>query len=119
MHMDELKAQKIWFCWKYEIRKEKKSKDPKSAYGTATGTNAEYAHSWVTYDEAAVRNAHGTYPEEIVPKYYRLRSVNGISPKTAEAYTILCPLCGKGMTPITRAVDEHRLALYCCRNCKK
>lgn len=70
-------------------------------------------------DEAAVRNSHGTYLEEIVPKYYRLRSVNGISPKTAEANTIRCPLCGKGMTPISRAVDEHRLALYCCRNCKK
>ena len=53
MHMDELKAQKIWFCWNYETRKDKKTKVPKSAYGTATGTSAEYAHSWVTYDEAA------------------------------------------------------------------
>lgn len=53
MHMDELKTQKIWFCWNYETRKGKKTKVPVSAYGTATGTSAEYAHSWVTYDEAA------------------------------------------------------------------
>jgi len=68
-------------------------------------------------DERTVRNVHGTYLEEIVPKYYRLRSVTGVSHTTAEAYIIRCPLCGKSMTPITRPVDEHRLALYCCRNC--
>ena len=54
MHMDELKTQKIWFCWNYKIRKDKKTKVPISAYGTATGTSAEHAHSWVTYNEAAV-----------------------------------------------------------------
>lgn len=41
-------------------------------------------------DETAVRNAHRPYLEENIPKYYRLRSVNGISPKTAEAYIIRC-----------------------------
>ena len=60
MHMDELKAQRLWFCWNYETRKGKKTKVPKSAYGTATGTSAEYAHSWVTYDEAAAAvKVHG------------------------------------------------------------
>ena len=38
MHMDELKTQKIWFCWNYETRKGKKTKVPVSAYGTSTGT---------------------------------------------------------------------------------
>lgn len=52
MHMDELKTQKIWFCWNYETRKGKKTKVPVSAYGTATGTNAAYEHTWATYDEA-------------------------------------------------------------------
>lgn len=52
MHMDELKKQKIWFCWNFETRKDKRTKVPKSAYGTATGTSTEYVHSWVTYDEA-------------------------------------------------------------------
>lgn len=54
MNMNELKAQKIWFCWNYETRnKGKKTKVPVSAYGTATGTNAAYEHTWVTYDDAA------------------------------------------------------------------
>lgn len=52
MHMDELKAQKIWFCWNYETRNGKRTKVPVSAYGTSTGKNAPYAHTWVTYDEA-------------------------------------------------------------------
>ena len=51
--MHELKAQPIWFCWNYETRKGKRTKVPISAYGTPTGTNAPYAHTWVTYDEAA------------------------------------------------------------------
>lgn len=53
MHMKELMQMKIWFCWRYETRKGKKTKVPKSVYGTATGTNAAYEHSWVTYEEAA------------------------------------------------------------------
>ena len=53
MHMDELKKQKIWFCWSYEVRNGKMTKVPRSAFGTATGTSAEYAHTWVTYPEAA------------------------------------------------------------------
>ena len=52
MHMDELKSQKIWLCWNYETRKGKRTKVPISASGAATGTNSEYAHTWVTYDEA-------------------------------------------------------------------
>ena len=51
--MHELKAQPIWFCWNYETRKGKRTKVPISAHGTPTGTNAPYAHTWVTYDEAA------------------------------------------------------------------
>ena len=60
MHMDELKAQKIWFCWNYETRDGKTTKVPISAYGTSTGTNAPYAHTWVTYAEAEkAQKEHG------------------------------------------------------------
>lgn len=52
MHMDALMVQSIWFCWNYETRKGKKTKVPKSATGTATGTNAAYEHTWVTFDAA-------------------------------------------------------------------
>ena len=38
MHMDELKSQKIWFCWYYARRRGKKTKVPVSAFGTETGT---------------------------------------------------------------------------------
>lgn len=41
MHMDELKSQKIWLCWNYETRKEKRTKvyyqslsGPKKTFGT-------------------------------------------------------------------------------------
>ena len=52
MHMAELMQQKLWFCWNYETRSGKRTKVPISAYGTPTGTNEPYAHTWVTYDEA-------------------------------------------------------------------
>lgn len=60
MHMDELKSQKVWLCWNYETHKGKRTKVPISASGTATGTNSEYAHTWVTYDETIkVADKHG------------------------------------------------------------
>ena len=60
MHMAELKQQKLWFCWNYETRSGKRTKVPVSAYGTPTGTNAPYAHTWVTYEEAVkVAREHG------------------------------------------------------------
>lgn len=52
MTMDELKLRRIWIVWRFETRKGNETKVPYSAHGTPTGTNAEYAHSWVTYDEA-------------------------------------------------------------------
>ena len=58
--MNELKQQRIWFCWRYETRKSEKTKVPKSATGTATGTSDDYKSTWVTYDEAvAGAKAHG------------------------------------------------------------
>ena len=53
MHMNELMQQKIWCCWNFETRNGKRTKVPISAYGTPTGTNAPYASTWVTYEEAA------------------------------------------------------------------
>ena len=50
--MQELKAQKIWVCWRYTMVKGRRTKKPFSTYGTATGTDEPHSHSWVTYDEA-------------------------------------------------------------------
>ena len=52
--MDELKAWKIWVCWRYVMKNGNKTKKPFSAYGTATGTDEPHRHTWVTYDEAVV-----------------------------------------------------------------
>lgn len=68
-------------------------------------------------DEATVRKSHDLYLEEIVPHYYRLCAVNGLSAKAAKAYTIHCPVCGKAMVPVTEPVNNNRLGLYKCPDC--
>ena len=51
--MQALKEKKIWMVWRYETRKGKRTKVPKSAVdGGPTGTDAKWEHTWVTYDEA-------------------------------------------------------------------
>ena len=71
-----------------------------------------------TTDESAVRRSHKLYLEEIVPRYYRLRSVEGTSAEDAKQMNIRCPICGKKMMNISSPVNENRLALYRCRNCE-
>ena len=70
--MQELKAQKIWVCWRYTMVKGNRTKKPFSAYGTATGTDAPHRHSWVTYDEAltASKEKHFDGIGFIIPKGY-------------------------------------------------
>lgn len=51
--MQELKEQRIWMLWRFEIRKEKRTKVPKSAVdGRASGTDESWWQTWVTYEEA-------------------------------------------------------------------
>ena len=51
--MQELKEQRIWMLWRFEIRKEKRTKVPKSAVdGRASGTDESWRQTWVTYEEA-------------------------------------------------------------------
>lgn len=58
--MLNLKSMKIWVCWVYQHRDGKKTKKPVSAYGTPTGTDAKYSHSWVTFEEAQkAMHSHG------------------------------------------------------------
>ena len=70
--MQELKAQKIWVCWRYTMVKGNRTKKPFSAYGTATGTDAPHRHSWVTYDEAltASKEKHFDGIGFIIPEGY-------------------------------------------------
>ena len=51
--MQELKDQRVWMLWRFEVRKEKRTKVPKSAGdGRASGTDESWEQTWVTYDEA-------------------------------------------------------------------
>ena len=52
-YMQELKGQQIWMLWRFEIRKEKRTKVPRSALdGGPSGSDESWSHTWVTYDEA-------------------------------------------------------------------
>ncbi len=59
--MQELKEQRIWMLWRFENRKGKRTKVPKSALdGGPSGSDESWGHTWVTYDEAvSAREAHG------------------------------------------------------------
>ena len=71
-----------------------------------------------TDNEHTVRKMHSTYLAEVIPKYYRFCSVNGVSSKEAESYAVHCPICGKVMKPISRLTNKYRLSLYHCVDCR-
>ena len=53
MTIEELKSQKIWFCWNYKYdEKEKPTKVPISHKKEKTGTDEAHRDTWCTYDEA-------------------------------------------------------------------
>ncbi len=60
-YMQELKGQQIWMLWRFEIRKEKRTKVPRSALdGGPSGSDESWSHTWVTYDEAVyARDTYG------------------------------------------------------------
>lgn len=51
-YLAELKQMKIWVCFIITEDNGKTNKNPISAHGTETGSDADHAHTWVTYDEA-------------------------------------------------------------------
>ena len=56
-----MKKQKIWLCWNYIEKDGRKTKVPCSPMGTATGTNAVYCHTWVTYEDAKLASYRKNY----------------------------------------------------------
>ena len=50
--MEDLKKQKIWVCWKREIKDSRPSKVLYSYKGFKTGTSEKYADHWGYYEEA-------------------------------------------------------------------
>ena len=58
--MEKLKQMPIWVCCKIVDVNGRKTKIPCAAGGGSTGTSKDYAHTWVTYDEAiAAMKRHG------------------------------------------------------------
>ncbi len=76
--MQELKARKIWVCWRYTMVKGRRTKKPFSAYGPATGTDEPHCHSWVTYDEAvsAAKEKNFDGIGFIIPKGYAFLDID-------------------------------------------
>ena len=66
--MEKLKQMPIWVCCKIVDVNGRKTKIPCAAGGGSTGTSKEYAHTWVTYDEAMeVMKRHGyVVPTEVL-----------------------------------------------------
>ncbi len=50
--MQELKSQRIWFCWNYVKRGGNTTKVPCTITGSSCGTDNKFSGSWVTYDDA-------------------------------------------------------------------
>ena len=50
--MQSLKGEKIWMLWRKKERHGNTAKVPFAANGGKSGTNEEYRHTWVTYQEA-------------------------------------------------------------------
>lgn len=57
--MNDLQSRRIWLCWRYETRKGKRTKVPYAPSGCAVGTDAKFASSWVTYEEASEAVSNG------------------------------------------------------------
>lgn len=55
--MKTLKEQPLWLLWKKQTRDGRAAKVPFSAKGGSSGTNDEYSHTWVTYQEAELAAA--------------------------------------------------------------
>lgn len=55
--MKILKEKQLWLLWKKQTRNGRAAKVPFSAKGGSSGTNDEYSHTWVTYQEAELAAA--------------------------------------------------------------
>lgn len=89
--VDELKQMPIWVIWNYDVRDGKPTKIPKSAKGTATGTNEKYRHTWVTYSEAvaAQNKYHASGVGFVIPKGIAFIDIDHSTPETPFAKGII------------------------------
>lgn len=82
----------------------------------ASDDGVEFVPMFSTNNEKTVKETHAMYLEEIIPRYYRLKTT--ATQKKTTAYKIHCPSCGAVMDKIGGSVSEHKLSLYACPKCK-
>lgn len=89
--MRELKDMRIWVCWRYEEKDGRKTKVPKSASGSSTGSDDKWSSSWVTYDEAVAGcEANGYNGVSFkVPEGYYFIDIDHVSPDDPLAQTVI------------------------------
>lgn len=110
MYMDELKSMPIWLCWNLETRKGKQTKVPRSASGTATGTNEKYAHTWVPYEEAqkAAKERHYDGVGFKIPAGYFFLDIDHREPEDPYVQTML----QRFHSYAERSVSGHGIHIY-------
>lgn len=59
--MKRIKELPRWIGWNLKEINGRRTKIPCAANGMPTGTSAEYAHTWVTYEEAAKAAAERSF----------------------------------------------------------
>lgn len=75
----ELMEMRIWFPWRKELKDGRINKIPFAANGGATGTSGNYAHTWVTYEEAvsAAEQVGAAGVGFVIPEGYFFLDIDG------------------------------------------
>ena len=74
---------------------------------------------FMTEDEAAARDNHSYYLEEMIPRFYQLRRVSKKAAIGWEGFRVHCPRCGAVMDRISSGKGNRQLPMYMCRACIK
>lgn len=89
--MNAIKQLPVWVCWNAVEVGDRVTKVPCAARGGATGTSRDYAHTWVTYDEAvaAMRRHGNTGVGFIIPEGVFFIDRDHIDPNDPSVQTLL------------------------------
>ena len=108
--MWRLKQKRIWVAWNYRLVDGRLTKKPISIYGTPTGTDEAYSHTWATYDEAvAAKEKYGfSGIGFVVPKGYFFLDIDHMD--LSDPFVQL--LMERFATYVERSVSGKGLHLY-------
>ena len=69
------------------------------------------------YTEDVIKKSHSVWLMEAVPGSYRLCCTDEGAERIKGKLEIGCPLCGKPLNCIGRAINKNRQGLYICESC--